>query len=158
MAPDVGLLSILARHGVPSVVIGGHAVNYHGHLRTAENTDVLWLRSAASEAALIAALKELNAEWIGDEIDPTAGVEQTHPVTASFVRTRPLMMLCTSLGFLDLFDHVPGIPDVAVETLIESACVLNGIRYVSLHWLRRLKTAAARPRDLADLENLPAAD
>jgi 8-oxo-dGTP pyrophosphatase MutT (NUDIX family) len=37
------------------------------------------------------------------------------------------------LGYLDLFDHVPGFPDVAVETLIESACELNGIRYVSLH-------------------------
>ena len=68
------------------------------------------------------------------------------------------MMLCTSLGYLDLFDHVPGLPEVAVETLIESACEHDGIRYVSLHWLRRLKTAAARPRDLADLENLPTAE
>jgi len=158
MAPDVGLLSILARHGVPCVVIGGHAVNYHGHLRTTEDTDVLWLRSAAGEAALLAALKELNAEWIGDEIDPATGIEQTHPVTAPFVRARPLMMLCTSLGYLDLFDHVPGLPEVAVETLIESACEHDGIRYVSLHWLRRLKAAAARPRDLADLENLPTAE
>ena len=158
MAPDVGLLSTLARHGVPCVVIGGHAVNYHGHLRTTEDTDLLWLRSAASEAALFAALKELNAEWIGAEIDPATGIEQTHPVTAPFVRARPLMMLCTSMGYLDLFDHVPGLPDATVAELIDSACDLDGIRYVSLPWLRRLKTASARPRDLADLDNLPTAE
>ena len=43
MAPDRGLLTILARYGVPFVIIGGHAVNYHGHLRATEDTDILWL-------------------------------------------------------------------------------------------------------------------
>jgi len=158
MAPDRGLLEILTRHGVPFVVIGGHAVNYHGHLRATEDTDLLWLRTPENEARLVAALGELKAEWISDELDPATGIERTHSVTAAFVRAKPLMMLCTSRGYLDLFDHVPGIPDASVETLIGSACELNGIRYVSLDWLKRLKLASGRPRDLADLENLPPAD
>ena len=158
MAPDPGLLAILARHGVPFVVIGGHAVNFHGHLRATEDTDVLWLRTAENEARVLAALGELRAEWIDDEIDPATGIERTHPVTAAFIRARPLMMLCTSMGYLDLFDHVPGLPDATVAELIDSACDLDGIRYVSLPWLRRLKTASARPRDLADLDNLPTAE
>jgi hypothetical protein len=158
MAPDRGLLEILTRHSVPFVVIGGHAVNYHGHLRATEDIDLLWLRTTESEARLVAALGELKAEWIGDELDPATGIERTHPVTAAFVRSKPLMMLCTSSGYLDLFDHVPGIPDASVDALIGSACELDGVRYVSLAWLRRLKAASGRPRDLADLENLPMAE
>jgi len=158
MAPDRGLLTILARYGVTFVVIGGHAVNYHGHLRATEDTDILWLRTPENEARLVAALGELKAEWIGDELDPATGIERTHPVTAAFVRAKPLMMLCTSMGYLDLFDYVPGIPDASVETLIGSACEMDGFRYVSLAWLRRLKSASGRPRDIADLENLPMAD
>ncbi len=107
MAPDPGLLAILARHGVPFVVIGGHTVNFHGYLRATEDTDVLCRRTAENEARVLAALGDLRAEWIGDEIDPATGIERTHPVTAAFIRTRPLMMLCTSMGYLDLFDHVP---------------------------------------------------
>jgi hypothetical protein len=60
-------------------------------------------------------------------------------------------------GFLDLFDYVPGYPNEAVASLFESSHVVEGIRFVSLEWLRRLKAAAGRPRDLLDLENLPPA-
>ncbi len=31
----------------------------------------------------------------------------------------------------------------------------HGVRFVSLDWLRRMKQAAGRPKDLLDLENLP---
>lgn len=155
MAPDRSLLDVLRRHDVPFVVIGGHAVNYHGHLRATEDTDVVWQRTPDSERRLLAALEELSAEWIGEEIDPTTGIERTWPVTASFVRGRSLMMLCTRCGYLDLFDHVPGIDGARVEELFDDAGTVDGIRYVSLAWLRRLKAAAGRPRDLLDLENLP---
>jgi hypothetical protein len=155
MAPDRSLLEVLRRHGVPFVVIGGHAVNYHGHLRATEDTDVVWQRTPDSEPRLLAALEELSAEWIGDEIDPATGIERTWPVNGAFVRGRRLMMLCTSHGYLDLFDHVPGIASANVEELFENAGDVDGIRYVSLAWLRRLKAAAGRPRDLLDLENLP---
>lgn len=158
MAPDFRLLEVLARHGVPFVVVGGHAVNVHGYIRATEDTDILWIRSAVAEAALLGALEELAAFSIGSEIDPATGFEQTHPVTAAFIRAERLMMLGTSAGFLDLFDYVPGIPDVPVQVVWDSALVLDGIRYASLSWLRRLKRAAGRPRDLLDLENLPAAD
>jgi hypothetical protein len=32
---------------------------------------------------------------------------------------------------------------------------LDGVRFASLEWLRRMKQAAGRPKDLLDLENLP---
>jgi hypothetical protein len=155
MVPDRLLLETLTRHGVPFVVIGGHAVNVHGYLRATEDTDVLWVRSSAAERALFRALEELRAEYIGAEIDPSTGIEQTYPVTESFVRTERLMMLCTATGFVDLFDYVPGCPDVPVTTVLETALQVAGVRYASLAWLRRIKLASGRPKDLVDLENLP---
>lgn len=157
MTPEFRLFNVLARHGVPYVVVGGHAVNFHGFIRGTEDTDVLWIRSPTAEAGLLEALVELAAEYIGDEIDPATGIERTHPVTAAFIRSQRLMMLCTTAGFLDLFDYVPGHPSVPVSAVWETAVELDGIRFASLDWLRKLKRAAARPKDLLDLENLPAA-
>jgi hypothetical protein len=157
MAPDFRLFEVLARHGVPFLVIGGHAVSFHGYVRATEDTDLVWMRSPEAEKGLLAALEELNAEFIGQEIDPETGIERTHPVTASFIRSQSLMMLCTTAGFLDLFDYVPGYPGEAVASLFESSRELDGIRFVSLEWLRRMKTAEGRPKDLLDLENLPPA-
>lgn len=155
MAPDGRLLDILARHGVRFVVIGGHAVNFHGSLRATEDTDLLWIRSPAAEANLLAALQELDARFIGDDIDPTTGIERTHPVTPAYIRAQRLMMLCTTAGFLDLFDYVPGLPQASVTSVWEAGIDLDGVRFVSLDWLRRMKQAAGRPKDLLDLENLP---
>jgi hypothetical protein len=155
MAPDLRVLDVLTRHGVPFVVIGGHAVNVHGSLRTTEDTDVIWMRSREAEAHLLTALQEIEAHFISAEIDPATGIERTHPVTAGFVRAERLMMLCTTAGFLDLFDYVPGFPDEPVATIWEAAVQIDGVRFASLDWLRRMKQAAGRPKDLLDLENLP---
>ncbi len=155
MAPDFRLFEVLARHGVPFIVAGGHAVNVHGYVRATEDTDVLWVRSREAEVALHRALEEIDARYIGSEIDPATGIERTHPVTAAFVRSQNLMMLCTTAGFLDLFDYVPGHADVPVSEVLASAIEVDGVRFVSLDWLRRMKQAAGRPKDLLDLENLP---
>lgn len=39
MMNEFPLLETLARHGVPFVIIGGHAVNFHGSLRASEDVD-----------------------------------------------------------------------------------------------------------------------
>lgn len=158
MAPDLRLLRVLLRHGVPFVVIGGHAVNVHGVLRATEDTDLLWMRSAEAETRLLAALREIDAASIGNEIDPATGVERLHPVSESFLRTNHLMMLCTKFGFLDLFDYVPGFPHEPVASVWETAVEVDGVRFASLSWVRRMKRAAGRAKDLLDLENLPGAD
>ena len=148
------LLEILVRHKVPLVIIGGHAVNFHGHPRGTNDVDVIWLRTPASEIALVAALRELNASWISDEQDPSTGLERLVPVSASYVASTHLMMLVTDYGFLDLFDFVPGIPDADVQEVFDESVPLKDLRYVSLSWLKRMKGATNRPRDIDDLEQL----
>ena len=93
--PRGSLFDALRRHAVPFVVIGGHAVNLHGYRRATEDTDVVWLRSPEAERALLPALIEVDARYIGKDIDPATGIERTYPVSLPFIRANRLMMLWT---------------------------------------------------------------
>jgi hypothetical protein len=53
MAPDFRVFEVLARHGVPFLVIGGHAVSFHGYVRATEDTDIVWMRSPEAEKGSI---------------------------------------------------------------------------------------------------------
>ena len=65
------------------------------------------------------------------------------------------MVVGTQLGYLDIFDFIPGMHDAPLEPLF-ATCELSGQRpFVSLEWLRRMKAASGRPQDLLDLEKLP---
>ncbi|MEM1227840.1 MAG: hypothetical protein AAGJ40_19280 [Planctomycetota bacterium] len=127
------LLTVVDRLGDESIsleIIGGHAVNVHGYARSTEDID----------------------------IDPAAGIERTYPVTIDYIRRRRLMMLGTDYGYVDLFDHVPAMPDARVDDLIADAATLKGHPYASLSWLRRMKSASGRPVDRVDLQSLPLPD
>lgn len=86
---------------------------------------------------------------------PETGIEQTFPVTLPWIKATRLMMLYTDYGFLDLFDYIPGFPSENPAVLLANCAEVDSIRFVTLDWLRRMKRAAGRPRDLLDLENLP---
>jgi hypothetical protein len=151
---DERIFGTLKKHGVPFVIIGGHAVFRHGYRRTTEDVDVVWLRSTESAQALLGALTELEAVWIGKEIDRATGIERTYPVSAAYVDRENLMMLWTPFGPLDLFDYIPGMPGEAVGQLFDTGVEGDGLTFSSLFWLRRMKQAARRTKDLADLEEL----
>jgi len=155
MADELEILKVLQRHRVQFVVIGGYAVNFHGFTRATEDMDVVWVRSKEAEGALLEALAEIDARYIGEEIDPATRIERTYPVTLQYIQSWGVMMLLTKFGFVDLFDHIPGFPQEDVRQLMTSSLDVAGIRYASLHWLREMKRAAARPKDQLDLENLP---
>ena len=155
MPDDMEILRVLRHHGVPFVIIGGHAVNFHGYGRATEDIDVIWLRSPEAEQLLLRALTEIDARYIGKEIDPDTGIERTYPITLGFIQASRLMMLWTKYGFLDLFDHVPGLPQEDVRQLLTSSIESEDLRYVSLGWLRQMKLASGRTQDRLDLENLP---
>ncbi|HLL90589.1 MAG TPA: hypothetical protein VK324_14910 [Tepidisphaeraceae bacterium] len=154
MRTDNDVLATLRWHGVRFAVIGGHAVIFHGYARSTEDIDVVWERSPDAERALLAALVELDAQYLGNDVDPATGLERAHPVGAGFVQANHLMMLLTRCGFVDLFDYVPGVPDADVTDLLRDSVEVNGVRFASLAWLRRMKRAANRAKDMADLEAL----
>ncbi|MBN2579233.1 MAG: hypothetical protein JXB10_09600 [Pirellulales bacterium] len=150
------VFQLLARAGVPLVIIGGHAVNFHGYVRATEDADLIFERTPASEAVLLEVLESIHACWISDERDPATGLERLIPVSPSYIRGQHLMMLTTDLGFLDLYDYIPGFPDRPVAEVFSDSVELDNLRFVSLHWLRQMKQAAGRHKDFDDLEHLPA--
>jgi hypothetical protein len=152
--PQFEFYSLLVRHEVPFVIIGGHAVQFHGYLRNTEDVDILWVRSEESEPRLLAALREANAQWISNEKDPQAGLERVVPVSQAYLSSTHLMMLLTDYGFVDIFDYVPGFPEVDPRELYAQSVPSGQLRYVSLEWLKKMKKAADRPKDRLDLENL----
>ena len=155
MNPEFEIFTLLQRHDVPFVIIGGHAVNVHGYRRVTEDTDVIWARSPETERSLAAALSELEAKYIGEEIDPATGIEKAYPVSPAFIQSMHLMMLWTNRGFLDLFDYIPGAPEEDVRQLFDTSIEGEGLRFASLAWLRKMKKLSGRTKDLLDLENLP---
>lgn len=153
-AKPLELIDTLLSHRVPFVIIGGHAVNSYGYARATEDTDIIFHRTADSEKALFEAMRSLNAFWISDEIDPSTRLERTVSVDLSYVKSKHLMMLGTDLGYLDIFDYVPGVDEPAASAF-ENVHYVDDRPYVSLRLLREMKRASGRTKDLLDLENLP---
>jgi hypothetical protein len=153
----LAVFRILTQASVPFVIIGGHAVSFHGYIRTTEDADAIFRRTQDSESCLLSALQSIHACWISNERDPKTGLERLVPVSDSYIRAEHLMMLSTDLGFLDLYDYIPGFPETPVEEIFADSMGLGDLRFVSLAWLRKLKAQAARHRDLDDLEHLPLA-
>jgi hypothetical protein len=145
----------LSQRGVTYAIIGGHAVNYHGYLRATEDIDLVFLRDPAGELAVYETLLEFNGYWITDELDHATGLEKTIPISLEYVKTHHLMMLGTRVGYVDLFDFLPGLDNAELGDFFASVEVSQGRRFTSLAWLKRLKQAANRLQDRLDLERLP---
>jgi len=149
---------LLAAADIPFVIVGGHAVNFHGYIRTTEDADVIVARSEPINERLLRVLAQINAGWIADDIDPATGLERVVPITLPYIRSRHLMMLTSDLGFIDVFDYIPGFPETPVSEVFGDCCEHGDLRFVSLAWLRRIKEQAGRHKDLDDLENLPTSE
>jgi hypothetical protein len=149
---DAGqLVAALHRHGVDYVIIGGIALQAHGHVRTTQDLDIIaaWTpdnlaRLAATFAELDARLRGVDADLLG--IDLTSGADLYRG--ANF-------LVHTRHGDLDVFtvDETPGAPRT-YEALRERAILVEvrGITMLIAHaeHLIRMKTAAAQLRDRPD--------
>ena len=152
---ESGLFTIgdgLIQSGLRCVIIGGHAVNHHGFNRSTEDLNPIFQRDDQSDRCLFETLTRYNAAWLSDEIDPQTRLEIARPVTLPWIAATRLMMLQTDVGFVDLFDFVPGLPETPVANLLDDMQLDNGRPSVSLPWRIQMKRASDRPRDRMDIE------
>jgi predicted nucleotidyltransferase len=143
------LLETLARHGVDFTVVGGVAVQVHGHRRTTRDLDVIPEPSRANLERLTAALEELNAR--PTEI-PGAG-----PPTVEQLATAAIVPpLTTDHGELHVLNEVPGAAPYAELRSRALVIALDGVDVpiVALDDLLAMKRATGRPDDLRDVEVL----
>jgi predicted nucleotidyltransferase len=145
------ILRVLAAHSVEFVVIGGVAVQAHGYIRWTKDLDVIVRPTALNFSRLSEALGELEAERRGSG---TLKLTDPHQL-----RRAPLVPVMTAAGPLDVVnvEHVRGAPR-SYDALREAALVIelsgSEVAVAGLSDLIRMKRAAGREHDLADIEAL----
>ncbi|NJK43567.1 MAG: hypothetical protein HC933_04225 [Pleurocapsa sp. SU_196_0] len=136
-------LSLLERHGVEYLLIGGYAVNFHGYVRYTGDMDIYISASSENAARVAMALNELGF----DEVTPSMFTTPSSMVRMGVPPTK-----------LEVTNFIDG---VTFEECYANRLrtMLDGleVNIMSLIDLRRNKRASGRLKDLADLENLPEA-
>jgi predicted nucleotidyltransferase len=145
------ILRTLSTHGVDFVVIGGVAVQVHGYLRNTKDLDVIVRPSTLNLSRLSEALADLEAE---PREPATIALTDPHQL-----RVAPLVPIMTKAGPLKVvnIEHVAG-PPTSYESLREAALIVEmpgaEVAFAGLSDLIRMKRAAGRQHDLADIEAL----
>jgi predicted nucleotidyltransferase len=143
------ILLALAEHGVDFVVVGGVAVQAHGHGRSTRDLDVIPRSDLLNLSRLGEALAALGARLV--RTDQPVDITDPH-----LLKRAPLLPLITVHGRLDLLDVTltDGAPR-SYDELRDRAFVaeIDGkpIAVAGLDDLIRMKRAAGREVDLQDI-------
>jgi hypothetical protein len=147
-SPDVReFFGILEKHRVEFVVVGGEAVIFHGHARFTGDVDIFYRPSVPNTCALFEALVEF---WSGNIPGLGSADELLEPGMVIQFGRPPHR--------LDLMGTIDGVSfDDAWESRVEVRIPAGPtLAFIGLEPLLANKKAAARPKDLADIEALTA--
>jgi hypothetical protein len=143
------ILRTLANHHVDYVLVGGLAVQVHGHVRTTFDVDVLPRPERANLGRLADALNELDARVLNPGSEELA-------IDASMLPRATLWQFDTRHGAVDVIHDAPGAP--AYRDLRERALEIDlgglELAVAGRDDLISMKRASARPVDLDDLAAL----
>jgi len=149
------IFRVLAEHGVEYVLIGGLAVQTHGHVRTTNDADLIPAPTRANLQRLADALHELDARVLNPGKE---GLD----IDATMLPRATIWQFGTRDGGIDVTHEVPGGRPYA-ELSQRALHVRLGDVHVpvaDLDDLIQMKLARGRPLDLADVAALtdPAAE
>jgi predicted nucleotidyltransferase len=145
------LIRVLAAHGVDFVVVGGLAVQAHGYVRLTQDLDIIVRPDLLNLTRLSEAFVDLEAEL---RTGGTLRLGDPNQLSRA-----PHIPVATRAGALDVIhvEHIAGAPK-SYDTLRDSAFVVTlaglEVAFAGLSDLIRMKRAAGRPHDLADIEAL----
>jgi predicted nucleotidyltransferase len=143
------ILGELARHAVDYVIVGGLAVQTHGHVRTTVDIDVYPRPDPSNLARLADALNALHAQILNP------GSEDVD-IDAKTLPRATLWQFATRHGAIDVLHDAPGAP--AYDELRARALEIRlgdiELAVAGLDDLISMKRASARPVDLEDLAAL----
>ena len=143
------IFAVLDAHRVEYVVVGGIAVQAHGHVRMTNDVDVIPSPSPANLERLAVALTELRARVLNP------GGEHLH-IDAKMLSRAALWQFATPHGDIDVLHDAPGAPPF--PHLRRRALVIalgeHAIPIASRDDLIKMKRASGRPVDLADIAAL----
>ena len=145
----------LARHEVDFVTIGGIAIQAHGGQRLTQDLDVVVSSSSGNTGRLALALADLDARILGPD-----GQRSRSLPTAALLGSSDQWRLITSAGALDVLTlpaHLGSFDEVRARA---HEVPLGEVLVPIAHRedLLRMKRAAGRPQDLADVRLLESLD
>lgn len=144
LPPDFkDFLRLLSAHRVEYLLIGGYAVGYHGYPRATADMDLWIARTPANAGSLLAALREF-------------GFPESSIPTDAFLEENKIIRMGVPPMRIEIITSISG---VAFEDCYRERVndTIDGVEVniISLARLKENKRAAARLKDLADLEQLP---
>ncbi|HEY1688577.1 MAG TPA: nucleotidyl transferase AbiEii/AbiGii toxin family protein [Solirubrobacteraceae bacterium] len=143
------IFAVLDTHHVEYVVVGGIAVQAHGHVRMTNDIDLIPSPSPGNLDRLAAALIELHARVLNPGSEHLA-------IDALMLPRATLWQFSTQHGDIDVLHDAPGaapFPQLRERALV-IALDRRAIPIASRDDLIAMKRAAARPVDLADIAAL----
>jgi hypothetical protein len=152
------ILAALKRHRVRYVLVGGLAAQTRGWRGTTEEIDITPARDDANLTRLAAALSELEAGFRVDPVRYPAGFKTPGGLDAETFRNQISLAFTTKHGPLDIAlvpDGTSGFDDLRRNAgLARIAGTTIRALVASDDDIIRSKSAASRPRDLAQLPDM----
>jgi hypothetical protein len=137
-------LKSLNDHGVEYLLVGGHAVAYHGYVRPTQDMDV-WI-----------AVRPENAERIVSAVEAFFGCKLDGLVPQWFLDPEQVTRFGVRPNLIEILARIDG-REFAPSYSRRVTADLDGLRVtvIALEDLKINKKASGRNKDLADLDNLP---
>ncbi len=135
-------LELFGSFGVRYALVGGHAVNYYGYVRTTQDMDLLVLPTTENAKRVMDAL---SAFGFGG-----AGIPRE-----LFERDKGAVHLGVEPNRIDILTGLKGVDNATIFERAE-AVEIDGVTVsiISLEDLLQVKRNSDRPRDLADADEL----
>ncbi len=139
------LLELLKAQGVDFVIIGAHALAYHGFPRATKDIDI-WASNDLENAERLA----IALEDFGAALGPTGASDFAQP-------SQKMVRLGVPPHMVDILNIAGGESFAEVwRGRVEGTLLNVDVFYPSRDSLIRMKRAAGRPQDLVDLQKLGA--
>ena len=136
------LLNLFREHDVQYVLVGGHAVNYYGYVRTTQYIDLLVFPSKENAERIVAVLSRFGFEG--------AGIPQR-----LFESEGGAVHLGNEPNRIDILTSLKGVSNQEVFFGARTVEIAGtDVRIISLEHLLLAKRGSNRPRDLADADEL----
>jgi hypothetical protein len=135
-------IELLNSHGVEYLLVGGHAVAYHGHPRFTGDIDFLIRTSESNARRMLAALDAFGFGGIGI-------------TEADLLRPGRIIQLGQPPNRIDILTSISAVDfDSAWQSRVQTSIDDLSVNVLGWDELLRNKRASGRQKDLADVEKL----
>jgi predicted nucleotidyltransferase len=135
-------IELMNSHGVEYVIVGGHAVAYHGFPRFTGDMDFFVKPSAENAARLVTVLHSF-------------GFADVSSIESALLEPGKIIQLGRPPNRIDLLTGISGLDfDEALADSVATEFDAIPVRIIGLRSLLKNKAASGRPKDLVDLDQL----